>query len=172
MKMNPNFYYYFVSATGEFLNTKTDKWTRGNIASGNYLQIIVKENDITKKFMAHRVVASLYCTNSCPELFTVVHHINSKRNQNNYENLMWVNQKLNSAMRKSSLVRKFKHYFKIDFTFYGKKIRGPLMYDNKEEATADAIILRQDLFNKKIIELEYFYKNDKVNLLKKEKSLL
>lgn len=48
-----------------------------------------------KRYLVHRLVAECFCRNHRPKEYDQVNHIDGDKQNNNYDNLEWVNNKLN-----------------------------------------------------------------------------
>lgn len=62
-----------------------------------YLGIILTDNNKNKtNFKIHRLVATHFCINPNPDLFTEVNHIDENKHNNVYSNLEWCDRKTNN----------------------------------------------------------------------------
>ena len=90
---------YYVSNLGRVRNVRTGKTLRASVGSGNYLTVKLVNEDHSKTFHVHRLVAKAFLPEPEPGQ-NCVDHINGSRGDNNVLNLRWSTYRQNNANRK------------------------------------------------------------------------
>lgn len=85
---------YEVSSDGRVFNKKFNRELKGTIKRNEYHSVQLMINGKPKSFMTHRLVAEAFCEN--PNNYTIVDHIDRNKLNNNYTNLRWVDNSINS----------------------------------------------------------------------------
>lgn len=83
---------YTINTFGEIFNTKTNKYLKGSIKNG-YKTVKLTINGIKKDYLVHRLVALTFLEN--PNNLKEVNHKDKNRQNNNVENLEWVDRSSN-----------------------------------------------------------------------------
>lgn len=96
---------YFINKNGTILS-KESGILKGTISSYGYLQqCLTDTNNRIKTYTTHRLIATTFIFNPKPEIYKVVNHINSNREDCSVNNLEWITDSGNS-MKKKSFERK------------------------------------------------------------------
>ena len=104
----------------------------------------------SKFYYLHRLVARMFVPNPCPELFSVVHHLNCIRSDNRACNLQWTTPALNASWRKDqNLVKKVHNGYKVWFRFDKKIHKLHKLYKNYNECHFAATNFKLKLINEK-----------------------
>ena len=125
---------------------RNNKWriTHGLASNRGYKQLKVNG----KKYQLHRLVCEAFNENPCPNLFKVVHHLNTQTDDNRAINLSFTTQSLNSCIRRdSSLVRRHRDRWTPSFIFLGRRVRTPDYFDDRVECFLFAFDLREKMYN-------------------------
>lgn len=91
---------FWLEDTGRLRNVKTGRWLKGGENKGYHFYSLYFKG---KQYIlyTHRVVAEYFIPNPKPEEYTIVHHIDGDKNNNNYLNLEWTSpKKHNESMKK------------------------------------------------------------------------
>ena len=105
---------YQASVTGQIRSIKSKRELKGTKSKDGYLQLaLYKKGSTRKKYYVHRLIATTFL-GDFPLLS--VHHINSIRNDNRLENLMWMSVEDNKKLRKFETLRD-----KINYIYNTKK---------------------------------------------------
>jgi hypothetical protein len=141
-----NIHNAYVSNTGKvkYLNARGQfKTTLGSAQNGGYLQVKLGR----KKYCTHILVAKQWIKKKSSK-FTVVHHINGIRSNNNVNNIQWTTQMLNCSLRRgSSLCIKKNNLFVSKFIFDGVVIKSKECFQTSELAKANALIMRRKMYD-------------------------
>ena len=87
MKSVPNYENYVVTKNGDVINTDTDRTLkRENVRTG-YQRVTLCDLGIAKRFLLHRLVASVYLDN--PDMLREVNHKDMDKTNNSVGNLEW-----------------------------------------------------------------------------------
>jgi len=83
---------------GTFGNVRNNKLSilKTHVQNRGYKQIQL----CNKHYLIHRLVAIVHVPNPCPESYNIIDHIDGNQHNNEYTNLRWVNQSMNSRNRK------------------------------------------------------------------------
>ena len=108
----PNWEWYLINEQGEVLNTRTNKYLKGDINNIGYHRVTLYDNKRKQRLFIHRLVAALFLPN--PNNLQEVNHIDGNKNNNNVSNLEWCNRVHNEhAARRIGL----KEYKPFEVTF-------------------------------------------------------
>lgn len=91
---------FWLEDTGRLRNVKTGRWLKGGENKGYHFYSLYFKG---KQYIlyTHRAVAEYFIPNPKPEEYTIVHHIDGDKNNNNYLNLEWTSpKKHNESMKK------------------------------------------------------------------------
>lgn len=88
---------YQVSSVGRVRNTNTMKILKPMKHVSGYYLINLSNNNVRKNYQIHRLVCFAFCNNDND--YNVVDHIDRNRINNNYLNLRWVTDSMNSRNR-------------------------------------------------------------------------
>ena len=91
---------FWLEDTGRLRNVKTGRRLKGGENKGYHFYSLYFKG---KQYIlyTHRVVAEYFIPNPKPEEYTIVHHIDGDKNNNNYLNLEWTSpKKHNESMKK------------------------------------------------------------------------
>jgi len=120
---------------------------RGVPNKRGYLMIKIRNN---KYYYVHRLVARVFVENQAPTYFTVVHHKDHDRSNNNASNLEWTTAQLNNAQRiRMRLTKQTKTGYRVKFIFDGVVRNWFKIFPTKEEAYEAGLIKKQELVNAK-----------------------
>ena len=78
---------YAINSDGTLINTKTSRFLKGTVRRNEYLTYYLMHNGKQYNYMAHRLVAEYFIDN--PNGYTIVHHKDMNKLNNNVENLEW-----------------------------------------------------------------------------------
>ncbi len=155
---------YYISRCGHYLVDKR---------IGDHITMYISTSEKHKylsydRHYIHRLVARAWVHNPCPEVFTVIDHINLKTHDNNRTNLRWISKGLNALnkTRKSyATPAKFKKgkRWHISETSWISKVQFKkkpytAYFDNEKEACANTKRVLNELF---ISEYDSFAKESK-----------
>ena len=86
--MKPNFLNYFVYPNGEIYSLTFNKLIKSHNDGNGYLIVKLRENNKSKNYKVHRIVAKVYLDNykNLPQ----VNHIDGNKLNNHWTNLEWV----------------------------------------------------------------------------------
>ena len=87
---------YKISDTGIVENIKTNRVLKLHIKGNYYCVTLLKDNNKTKSFFIHKLVAKLYKSNI--KKFKYINHKNGNKLENFIENLEWSNTKINNKI--------------------------------------------------------------------------
>lgn len=108
----PNWEWYLINEQGKVLNTRTNKYLKGDINNIGYHRVTLYDNKRKQRFFIHRLVATLFLPN--PNNLPEVNHIDGNKDNNNVSNLEWCNRVHNEhAARRIGL----KEYKPFEVTF-------------------------------------------------------
>lgn len=79
-----------------YKNGKT-KILKADVINGGYLRYTLSKNGVTKRFIAHRLVAMHFIAN--PNGYSDINHIDNNRQNNVVTNLEWCTPKMNAEHR-------------------------------------------------------------------------
>ena len=85
---------YWISSNGRVYSCNNNAIKRYTIVDG-YRRIGLRKNNIEKKYLIHRLVALAFVKNTKPNEYNIVDHIDRNRENNDKDNLRWVNNKIN-----------------------------------------------------------------------------
>jgi hypothetical protein len=88
-------YNYHVCENGDIKNLKTNKLLKGTIKGGYNMIALYDKNGNKKNMRRHIVVANLFC-DRIDISYNVVNHIDGNKLNNNYKNLEWTTNRLNT----------------------------------------------------------------------------
>ena len=100
---------YKINKLGQILSNKTTKILKNVLDNNGYYVVCLGKN---KKKSIHRLLAINFISN--PNNYNIVDHIDMNKQNNNLENLRWVNNKINS--RNNNQVYNCKGHIKINRT--------------------------------------------------------
>ena len=95
---------YEVSNCGNVRNVKTGKLLK-LYEQGRYLQVGLRKNSKTTKYLVHRVVGYTWIPNDNPTVKTIVHHKDHNTYNNSVDNLQWISQQENIEEGRGKRVR-------------------------------------------------------------------
>lgn len=108
----PDWEWYLINEQGEVLNTRTNKYLKGDINNIGYHRVTLYDNKRKQRFFIHRLVATLFLPN--PNNLPEVNHIDGNKDNNSVSNLEWCNHVHNEhAARRTGL----KEYKPFEVTF-------------------------------------------------------
>jgi len=84
---------YLIYPDGKVFSKKSNKYLKHLKGRSPYKFVIISDDEITKNYMIHRLVAIHYIPN--PDNKPEVDHINRIKDDNRVENLRWVTRKEN-----------------------------------------------------------------------------
>ena len=138
-------------------------YTKGN---AGYDVLYETFNYITFRVYVHRLIASLFVHNPCPNIFDRVDHIDRNTRNNDISNLRWVNHRLNMINTSKKNVRSRTYLRKNGkLASYWKKSLGPFAYVYSDIVLGSVVKIRVyfNSYNKAI----EFAKKDKVRRFNK-----
>jgi hypothetical protein len=142
----PNISHAYISNRGrvQYLNSRGQwKTTFGSPQNGKYLQVKLG----LRKFCVHLLVARQWLVKQC-SAFTVVHHKDADRQNNELENIEWTTQLLNCSLRTNSSMCVKKHgRYVSKFIFGGEIKKSSASYDTAEEAREEALRMRRRMYD-------------------------
>ena len=146
----PNIPSAFVSNTGKvkYLNKRFQfKTTIGSPQNGKYMQVKLTDRAGNKrKHCVHLIVASQWLTKKC-KAFTVVHHKDANRQNNDVKNLEYTTQLLNCSLRTNSTMCILKNgRFISKFIFAGEIIKSNISFETPEQARNNALKMREKMY--------------------------
>ena len=83
----PNWEWYLINEQGKVLNTRTNRYLKGDINNIGYHRVILYDNKRKQRFFIHRLVATLFLPN--PNNLPEVNHIDGNKDNNSVNNLEW-----------------------------------------------------------------------------------
>lgn len=108
----PNWEWYLINEQGEVLNTRTNKYLKGDINNIGYNRVTLYNNKRKQRFFVHRLVATLFLPN--PNNLPEVNHIDDNKNNNNVSNLEWCSRIYNEHAARRTGFKEYKP-FKVTF---------------------------------------------------------
>jgi hypothetical protein len=142
----PNISHAYVSNRGRvmYLNSRGQwKTTIGSPQNGKYLQVKLG----LRKFCVHLLVAKQWLVKEC-SAFTVVHHKDANRQNNEMSNIEWTTQLLNCSLRTNSSMCVKKHgRYVSKFIFGGRIQKSIISYETAEEAREEALKMRRRMYD-------------------------
>lgn len=79
---------YLVRDDGTIWSEKRNRTLKGTVERNEYPTVYLSFNNKQYNFMVHRLVAEAFCEN--PNNYTIVHHKDKNKQNNNADNLEWV----------------------------------------------------------------------------------
>ena len=113
---------YLIRDNGTVWSEIRNRELKGTLQRNEYHTVYLSFNGKQYNFMLHRLVAEYFCDN--PNNYTIVHHKDGDKHNNQASNLEWVNSKINNAIEnkkpsKEKLVNKIadltKNWIKLSF---------------------------------------------------------
>ena len=142
----PHISHAYISNRGrvQYLNSRGQwKTTFGSPQNGKYLQVKLG----LRKYCVHILVARQWLPKKC-SAFTVVHHKDANRQNNDVENIEWTTQLLNCSLRTNSSMCVKKHgRYVSKFIFGGEIKKSRTSYATAEEAREEALKMRQKMYD-------------------------
>ena len=86
---------YLIRDNGTVWSEKRNRELKGTLQRNEYHTVYLSFNGKQYNFMLHRLVAEYFCNN--PNNYTIVHHKDGDKHNNQASNLKWVNSKINNA---------------------------------------------------------------------------
>lgn len=87
---------YLIRDNGTIWSEKRNRELKGTLQRNEYHTVYLTFNNKQYNFMVHRLVAEYFCDN--PNNYSIVHHKDGNRHNNNANNLEWVTSKINNAI--------------------------------------------------------------------------
>ena len=87
---------YLIRDNGTVWSEKRNRELKGTLQRNEYHTVYLSFNGKQYNFMLHRLVAEYFCDN--PNNYTIVHHKDGDKHNNQASNLEWVNSKINNAI--------------------------------------------------------------------------
>lgn len=88
---------YLIRDNGTIWSEKRNRELKGTLQRNEYHTVYLTFNNKQYNFMVHRLVAEYFCDN--PNNYTIVHHKDGDKHNNQASNLEWVNSKINNAIK-------------------------------------------------------------------------
>lgn len=88
---------YLIRDNGTIWSEKRNRELKGTLQRNEYHTVYLTFNNRQYNFMLHRLVAEYFCDN--PNNYTIVHHKDGDKHNNQASNLEWVNSKINNAIK-------------------------------------------------------------------------
>ena len=87
---------YLIRDNGTVWSEIRNRELKGTLQRNEYHTVYLSFNGKQYNFMLHRLVAEYFCDN--PNNYTIVHHKDGDKHNNQASNLEWVNSKINNAI--------------------------------------------------------------------------
>lgn len=87
---------YLIRDDGTVWSKIRNRELKGTLQRNEYHTVYLSFNGKQYNFMIHRLVAEYFCEN--PNNYTIVHHKDGNKHNNQASNLEWVNSKINNAI--------------------------------------------------------------------------
>lgn len=88
---------YLIRDNGTVWSEIRNRELKGTLQRNEYHTVYLSFNGKQYNFMLHRLVAEYFCDN--PNNYTIVHHKDGDKHNNQASNLEWVNSKINNAIK-------------------------------------------------------------------------
>ena len=95
---------YAINSDGTLFNKRSGKFLKGTLRRNEYLTYYLRHDGKQYNYMAHRLVAEYFIDN--PNGYTIVHHKDKNKLNNNVENLEWVTSQENARKENQLAARK------------------------------------------------------------------
>ena len=86
---------YLIRDNGTIWSEKRNRELKGTLQRNEYHTVYLTFNNRQYNFMVHRLVAEYFCDN--PNNYSIVHHKDGNKHNNQANNLEWVTSKINGA---------------------------------------------------------------------------
>ena len=88
----PNYENYEASNLGNVRNKKTGRILKPSMTKSGYMVLCLRNENKTKCFNLHSIIARTWVDNDNPKINTEVHHIDHNKSNNRADNLKWVSR--------------------------------------------------------------------------------
>ena len=151
-----NYPNYLIYEDGRVFSKYRNKFMKNQIGTNGYLQIHVRNDNGSKWFRIHRLIALYYIPN--PYNYDTVDHIDSNIKNNDIKNLQWVTRSMNSAKANSrpsnTKEKNISYIFDKTRNSYHYKIRlyrnGKYILNTKRNTLEEAIKVRDEAKKKMV----------------------